>query len=344
MKVSIIVPVYHAEKYIRQCVDSLQKQTYQNIEIILVHTCSGDASGVICDEYGARDARIKIIHTEKAGISRARNIGIEAASGDYLLFVDSDDWLDKKCCEEALEASLRHQADIVLFDFYKNDGKEQSLGHLFRTGFMRWEKEDIKKLQLDLLTGIFDDQLEQKRGNNLTAVWGKLFKKSIIDKKVSFYEVDRAEDLLFDLEAFSQASKIIYIRKNYYHYRITDTSATWRFHAAENYSLFNTVWENFIRSEKAYGEFFKQGLEIRKTGQLTGILQGNVFHPDNPEHLYEKRKRYLQLREEYLPSISYVLKEKMESGLRKYLLLAVRWNCFFLSYGLCVLKRRYLFR
>ena len=66
MKVSIIVPVYHAEKYIRQCVDSLQKQTYQNIEIILVHTCSGDASGVICDEYGARDARIKIIHTEKA--------------------------------------------------------------------------------------------------------------------------------------------------------------------------------------------------------------------------------------------------------------------------------------
>ena len=96
---------------------------------------------------------------------------------------------------------------------------------------------DIPPLAADTVS-FFHINVPDYRGEIRFAVWGKLFKKSIIDKKVSFYEVDRAEDLLFDLEAFSQASKIIYIRKNYYHYRITDTSATWRFHAAASSKYF----------------------------------------------------------------------------------------------------------
>ena len=111
--VSIIVPIYKVEKYLRQCIDSLVIQTYGNIEIILVDDGSPDNCGKICDEYAKIDSRINVIHKKNEGLSVARNVGIDIAKGDYLMFVDSDDWVEPTFCERALETAILQGVDCV---------------------------------------------------------------------------------------------------------------------------------------------------------------------------------------------------------------------------------------
>lgn len=116
-KISIIVPIYKVEIYLRKCVDSIVNQTYKNIEILLIDDGSPDNCGIICDEYAKKDERIKVIHKKNGGLSDARNYGIEASSGDYIMFVDSDDYISKDMCEILLKKALENNADIVSCNF-----------------------------------------------------------------------------------------------------------------------------------------------------------------------------------------------------------------------------------
>lgn len=124
-KVSIIVPVYNVEKYLNRCIDSIIKQTFENIEIILVDDGSTDNSGKICDEYALKDYRIKVIHKTNGGLSEARNYGLDIATGDYLLFVDSDDYIDVNLIKN-LEQYMDKQLDVIKFKIIRVDeyGKE----------------------------------------------------------------------------------------------------------------------------------------------------------------------------------------------------------------------------
>ena len=117
--VSIIIPVYNAEKYLQQCLDSVVNQTYRNLEIICVNDGSLDASPEILGQYAAMDSRIKVISQENMGISGARNTGIYAVSGAFIMFVDADDWLDLNTCETALRHAQNHNADLVLWPYVK---------------------------------------------------------------------------------------------------------------------------------------------------------------------------------------------------------------------------------
>ena len=123
-KISIIIPVYNVEKYIRKCVDSILSQTYKNLEIILVDDGSLDNCGKICDQYAKIDNRVVVIHKQNGGLSSARNIGIEKATGEYLMFVDSDDSLEKIACESLINITNKTNADIVLPDGMKTENTE----------------------------------------------------------------------------------------------------------------------------------------------------------------------------------------------------------------------------
>ena len=116
--VSIIVPIYNVEQYLQRCVDSLINQTYRNLEIILVDDGSPDRCGEICDDYAKGDSRIKVIHKSNGGLSDARNKGLDMASGDYVMFVDSDDWIDSQTCENSIRNAIGNNADIVVFGMY----------------------------------------------------------------------------------------------------------------------------------------------------------------------------------------------------------------------------------
>ncbi len=125
-EVSVIVPVYNVEPYLRRCIDSLVNQTLQNIEIILIDDGSTDGCGAICDEYATKDTRIRVVHQENAGLSEARNAGIDRARADFLMFVDSDDWVEPEFCELPLMLAKKHKADLVMFQFrYSKNGRIQ---------------------------------------------------------------------------------------------------------------------------------------------------------------------------------------------------------------------------
>ena len=113
--ISVIVPVYNVEPYLRQCLDSIISQTYRNIEIILIDDGSTDGCPQICDEYRERDGRIVVFHTENRGLSAARNLGIDHAHGEWIMFVDSDDWVEPEFCRLPYETALEHKADLVIF-------------------------------------------------------------------------------------------------------------------------------------------------------------------------------------------------------------------------------------
>lgn len=205
-KVSIIVPVYNVEAYLRPCIESLIGQTYKNIELLLIDDGSTDGSGTICDEYAAQDPRIRIWHKENGGVSSARNAGIDMASGEYLIFVDSDDWVLPELISSYMK---RASSDVVVLSNHTAD-KEQlrknvqrELGDKAdiyeRTGFMRFFCDDHVNSPVD-----------------------KLYCTEIIRKyKIRFVEgKSLGEDLLFNLDYLRYApEKYQVIQPPLYYYR-----------------------------------------------------------------------------------------------------------------------------
>ena len=166
--ISIIIPVYKVEPFLRECLDSIVSQTYQNLEIILVDDGSTDGSGAICDEYAARDGRIIVIHQENQGISGARNAGLDIASGDYVLFVDSDDRIEPFTCECALKAAIGQQADLVSFGYkviYESGKSREVVAPA--SGI-----QDKRQVMQELVW---------QRGNFRDSAWNKLFARKLFD-------------------------------------------------------------------------------------------------------------------------------------------------------------------
>jgi len=129
-KISVIVPVYNVENYLARCVDSILAQTYEHLEVILVDDGAKDSSGVICDTYAAKDSRVQVIHKENGGLSSARNTGLEAATGEYITFVDSDDWIEPDAYAHLLDLMENYQVKLVCGGRYDVSGKtgERTLG------------------------------------------------------------------------------------------------------------------------------------------------------------------------------------------------------------------------
>lgn len=208
--VSIIVPVYNVEKYLYKCVDSIIKQSYRNIEIILIDDGSTDKSGDICDKLSLIDKRIKVFHEHNAGVSNARNTGLQKAKGNYIFFIDSDDTIDK---------------DVILnLIKYKNEKNLVSVNHCIC-------KKDKKKVCHYNNKRYKKDELikEVLEGNILGVVWGYLFDKNII-KNINFdIKTSYLEDFLFLIQYLNQSKieEISFIESNnYYNYCINLNSIT----------------------------------------------------------------------------------------------------------------------
>ena len=130
IKISIIIPVYNVEKYLATCLDSVINQTYKNLEILLIDDGSTDSSGLICEQYSKKDTRIKTIHKKNGGLSDARNVGISYASGDYISFIDSDDFIDINTFTILNQYIKQYNADIITFNYYDYYNKDKISPHL----------------------------------------------------------------------------------------------------------------------------------------------------------------------------------------------------------------------
>lgn len=228
-KVSIIVPIYNVEPYLRQCLDSLVNQTYKNIEIICVDDGSVDASGVILDEYAANDKRVIALHQNNMGLSAARNAGYSVATGEYLMYVDSDDWVETYACEEAVYNASEYDADVVLWSYvreYEACSKEK---RLFDAELMVLRTNKFYEQIYTTIVGLHDDFLRHpENADTLVTAWGKLYRKSIVDyNKALFVDTKYigTEDALYNIMALRNVCVGVYVNKAMNHYRKTNVTS-----------------------------------------------------------------------------------------------------------------------
>jgi glycosyltransferase involved in cell wall biosynthesis len=200
--ISIIIPVYKTETYLRRCLDSVVGQTYKNLEIILVDDGSPDGCGEICDAYAAADSRVKVIHQQNRGLSVARNEGLKIASGDYYGFVDSDDWIDSDMFETLYQGAIQHGADIAICGYY------------FVMGDKYKEIKEEHTTLYDREDAIHHLLVDEKITNH---VWNKLYKKELFEG-VHFPPGRTFEDIGTTYKLFEKAGKIVFLNSCQYYY------------------------------------------------------------------------------------------------------------------------------
>lgn len=207
-KISIIIPIYNAELYLNRCLSSVCMQTYTNLEIILVNDGSSDDSEEICLDFKKRDKRIKYFYQKNQGVSEARNYGLRMATGDYVTFVDSDDWIDTKAYEIIM--SSPNNIDIVFNDAIETDGLTVSHSNTYDLEAGTLNYEDITEKNLEELAG---------------AVWRAIYKKEIIKGIYFPMNLPLSEDKVFCLQCLAKADKIYYTKKSvYYRYERNDSA------------------------------------------------------------------------------------------------------------------------
>lgn len=265
--VSIIIPVYKVEKYLEECVDSVRNQTYANLEIILVDDGSPDNCGRMCDEFAAEDSRISVIHKTNGGLSDARNAGMKVASGEYLCFVDSDDYIHQDAIAILLKHALAQNADIVC-------GGYQSFvdGAKFEP-----EETDSDPVLLDRISAM--QQFVQKDWG----AWGKLYRRKVHDG-VFFPTGKIHEDEAIMLQLLDRCDRIVSLKGKLYYYRTREGSIT-----AQLYSLKKMDWmegwiANVAFAEDKYPSVYMQCLNKAWTVAMYNI--GNLLgNRDAQQHL-----------------------------------------------------------
>lgn len=207
-KISVIVPIYKVEDYLHRCVDSIINQTYTNLEIILVDDGSPDDCPMICDEYAKKDSRIRVVHKKNGGLSDARNAGIDIATGEYLMFIDSDDFVDVEMMESMMKNMIDNNVDMVVCNIK----------------YVYEDREVVKYNQADRILDRYEAMEEYLKDGVVQAVaWNKLYKKSLINDMR--YKVGKTnEDEFFTYKVVDKTDKIYYNSRSFYNYIQRDSS------------------------------------------------------------------------------------------------------------------------
>lgn len=274
-KISVIVPIYNREKYIRNCLDSIINQTYHNIEVVCVDDKSTDSSLSICDDYAKNDNRIKVVALEKnQGVSNARNTGIVNATGEWIAFVDSDDYIEENMLLDMITVADKMGVDIVLSDLDMfSQGKRRDMKIPLEEDII-YDKDEIQNSILPRFTYGGADNL------GLFAFSTKLYRKQIItDNRIVFdTSIAYEEDKLFVIEVLANCNSLYYIPKAYYKY---DTSS------GGLYSAFNqNAWKWYVNS------YSKVSFLIKKYNikNINNKYNGNTFIYNMTWFLYRSQR------------------------------------------------------
>ncbi|WP_417207060.1 glycosyltransferase family 2 protein [Akkermansia sp.] len=226
--ISVIVPVYNAEAYLSRCMESILNQTYRDIRVICVNDGSTDGTGEMLEEFARRDGRVKVVCRTNSGLSASRNAGLELAEGEYVMFVDADDWLDGHACADAVEAMERREADIVFWS-YAREYETASSPVRFWPEERVFDGKSMIWLRNRLLGPDGSELACPERLDSYGTAWGKLYRSSLFrEGRASFVDtalIGSAEDVLCNLSLFGAARRAVYIPSTFYHYRKTAAGA-----------------------------------------------------------------------------------------------------------------------
>ena len=280
-KISIIVPIYNVEGYLVKSINSILNQSYKNIEVILVDDGSTDNSSCICDEFSLKDNRIKVIHKKNEGVSIARNIGITKSTGEYIAFVDADDWVDEDIYLSMYEAINEHNTDLVMSKFtrvYPN-GKFEVSNEPLESGIYNKDKI-FDKLIIPMIANDFSNISDTLI---MGSIWRCLYKAERIKSNyINFKNVKIAEDMLFHLNYLAVSTSVYVLDNSLYYYRYNNLSAT------NNYieNLWETLTrqlellENILRKFNLLNDLSKERLDVNMMCFVSWCFK-NESNPQN---------------------------------------------------------------
>lgn len=282
--ISIIIPIYRVEQYLNRCITSIQNQTLKNIEIILVDDGSPDNCPILCDEYAKQDSRIKVIHKKNGGLGLARNSGLEIATGKFISFIDSDDFIEFDMLEKLFSKALEENLDTVFCGckFYNNGIiKERKEVKTF-TQFIG--ESAIKNLLLDIVGPLPNYKSDVKY---MMSVWHAIYSKEIIDKYNIRFCSERelvSEDLIFDIDYIMKARRIGYIPDCLYFYCMNENSLSRTFHS-EKYNKYKIFLDEVERKLKEYYTWDEYWLHLYRLKLL--YLRSALMNTKNLHNLSE---------------------------------------------------------
>jgi glycosyltransferase involved in cell wall biosynthesis len=289
---SIIIPVYKVEAYIEKCLDSIVTGgNTDNIEVIVIDDGSPDNSGLKADLYADEYPFIKVIHKANEGVATARNTGIENARGEWLYFVDSDDWL----ADDALDAICKrikssHDTDILLFDAYKDTDMGVEKWEHFGNGLVFDSEDDLHSLQRGML---YFPMCDSHTLVPLAAPWDKVYRRQfIMDNRIRFASnLKVLDDMVFNMEAFGSAKRVAYYKDKIYHYRHVEVSIT-NSYRPDRVSQDMAVWK-YIESYMAENsnmanDKFRQAYYCRIVKSFSICCRLNFFNSQNEKSLPDK--------------------------------------------------------
>ncbi len=321
--ISIIIPVYNTEKYLARCIDSVLASTYSYFEIILINDGSDDRSLEICREYGDRDSRIKVITQENQGVSAARNRGIKESSGEWIVFVDSDDVIS--CDFLAAAADRRWQdADIIFFDYsgYKETGNVKGHGRVHDctpSAYYYGAKDRLLIIRKMLCAKNLTDDTR----TSLLSPCAKAYKRSLIMKHaISFSEdIIIGEDRLFNLEYYFWAQKYVHISRTVYYvtWRVNSLTHCYQMNLVENYYIFHRKLREFMKAQGIFEDLEDAYFDTVQAG-LTDILIYGIFNPRSTRTYSERRRLCRNIRDDEIVRLALGYQDKKGNFPRRVLL------------------------
>lgn len=235
MIISVIIPIYNAEKYLEQCLDSILNQKENDIEVILVDDGSTDQSGEMCDDYRKKDSRIKVIHKKNEGVSLARKAGVDIALGEYIICVDADDYVADGLFEEIINIATNNKVDLICYNYFEDKGNMEFVEQRSKCHSGLYEKENIIK-------NIYPYLIQTCKGEYFTSsLWNKAVRKELLEKYILCNrKATIGEDMATIVACIYNASSIFISDKKLYYYRYNNESAT------KSKKVFNWEWPEIV--------------------------------------------------------------------------------------------------
>ena len=280
--ITVIVPIYRIkEEFLRHCLDSLMNQDSDRYKVILVDDGSPDNCGKICDEYAAKSNVFQVIHQNNAGVSAARNAGIDAADTEWITFADPDDWLDNGAINEEIKAiELAEKADIVLFDYlreYDGFSKLDTLG--INSGYIKGDLIGALK------NAPFYKLIQDGKANpfSVNAIWNKIYRRRFLEENSMRFipEAKKGQDRLFNADAFGVSMNYYYYNKCLYHYRCNEESVSNRFNP-KIVDLTKIEINELVKTAYKHNLSVQKLLNARICTRLYSCMRLYYFHADNP--------------------------------------------------------------
>lgn len=293
--ISVIIPVYNVEKYLIECVDSVLNQTYTNFEIILVDDGSTDESGRICDEYAAKDSKVKVIHQENKGLSEARNSGFFNATGKYVYFLDSDDWILPETLEKLLDKAERKNADMVFFDAYSfEDGRPE------KEIKQNYQRKNLYKT--DRGYKVFSELQKHKEYHSAVPL---MFLRKIFleENKICFEPGILYEDMIYTYEVFCRADSVAYICENFYQRRYRSNSIMTSKKTSKNFYSAKCVYSNVCKVSQKLNLSEEEGARDYIVRCAFNAL--NYYKALSKEEKNNCKKDYIELKSNILKDNGY---------------------------------------